>query len=110
MLDAVRGELNYTSSRVLYDALSSTATVVMLRRHAMAPAINGVQDEDAYVSQIMGRISAKALGKALFVESLSGKVSCDAMGKRKRGHRARTLRTHLANARKSAAELVTEET
>src|SRR6185503_13695994 len=51
MRDEVRRSVKYDASRVLYEALSSTATVVMLRKHAMAPAINGAQDEDAYVAQ-----------------------------------------------------------
>lgn len=109
--DEVRRAVKYDAGRVLYDALSSSATVVMLRKHALNPANIGAQDENAYVSQIMDRISTNALGKMLFAESLSGPVSCRAAAKKRR--RAKSYRTHsraLKDAKTQAAELVSEDT
>ena len=110
MRDEVRRSVKYDAARVLYDALSSTATVVMLRKHSVSHAFAGRQDEDAYVSQIMGRIQTNALGKKLFAESLNGKVSCRAEAKKRR--RAKSYRTHsraLKDAKLQAAELISED-
>jgi hypothetical protein len=110
MRDEVRRSVRYDAGRVLYDALSSTATVVMLRKHAVNPCVDGIQDENAYVSQIMSRIQVTALGKKLFAESLNGKVSCRAEAKKRR--RAKSYRTHsraLKDAKTQAAELISED-
>jgi len=110
MRDEVRRSVKYDRGRVLYDALSSSATIVMLRHHALSPATAGVQDETAYVAQVMDRISTNALGKTLFAESLSGKVSCRAESKRRRRAKSRWAHARALKAAKMQAEaLISEE-
>lgn len=110
MVDAVRDAVTYTAGRVLYDALSTTTTIAMLRKHAVGGSLPGLQDESAYVSEIMGRIETSALGKMLFVESLSGKVSCRAESKRRRLAKSRWAHARaLKDAKTQAAELVADD-
>lgn len=111
--DEVRRVVKYNGSRVLYDALSSTETVSMLRKHSMTPAINGEQDENAYLAQFMNRLVAPALGKALFVESLSGKVTCagrtKARSKKAKWRIERRALRALEKTKEYAARLVSED-
>lgn len=104
MRDEIRRAAKYSASRVLYDALSTTATMCMLRKHAAGGFASGVQDEDAYVSEIMGRIKTDALGKMLFAESLGAPVK----RKKQRRHRV-TLWRALKDVKTQAKTLVSED-
>lgn len=103
MRNEIKRAVRYDGSRVLYDALSTTATMCMLRRHGIGGAVSGLQEEDAYVAEVMGRIKTRALGKVLFAESLGVPV------KRKRRKHRVTLWRALNEAKTQARALVSED-
>lgn len=104
MRDEVRRSVKYEVSRVLHDGLSTTATLCMLRKNGSGGATVAVQDEDAYVSQVMSRIRADALGKMLFAESLGVVV------KRRKQARHRVTRWRALKAAKTqAAALLSDD-
>lgn len=103
MKNEVKRSVRYEAASVRYDALSTTTTMCMLRKHALGGATAGVQDENAYVAEVMERIQTSALGKMLLVESLG------AVKKRRRQKHRVTLWRALKDAKTQAAEIISED-